>query len=47
MTKDRLCLWRAEAQRSDARLAALDARAREALALPPDHRVSMMELVGF
>ncbi len=47
MTKDRLCRWRAEAQRSDARLAALDARAREALVLPPDHRVSMMELVSF
>ena len=36
---------RAEAQKADARLAQLDARVREALDLPSDHRVSMMEVV--
>lgn len=36
---------RAEAQKADARLAQLDARVREALNLPSDHRVSMMEVV--
>ena len=34
-----------EAQKADARLAQLDARVREALDLPSDHWVSMMEVV--
>lgn len=35
----------AEAQQTDRRLAALEMGIRAMLRLPPDHRVSMMELV--
>ncbi len=37
---------RAEAQAADMRLTVLEARIRDVLRLPSEHRISMMELVG-